>query len=148
MPQPTCHPVNGVYRRAPALQVGADVYLDTRLIMEVLEDLFPQPSLYSTDEPARCRAMCDALTGWEESNLQRAVALYITGLHADNFPAEFHADRAQLHGKAQPSLAQVKASAKKYQPQVEAQLSWIEAKLGDSRAFVFGDKLTLADIRL
>ena len=33
--------LTGGYRRAPVLQIGADVYCDTRLIAEVLESLFP-----------------------------------------------------------------------------------------------------------
>ena len=37
MPKPDLLPLTGGYRRAPVLQVGADVYCDTQLILRTLE---------------------------------------------------------------------------------------------------------------
>ncbi|MEQ8663308.1 MAG: glutathione S-transferase family protein [Gammaproteobacteria bacterium] len=147
-PKPDYTPLTAGYRRTPALQLGADVYCDTALIVEVLEARAPRPTLYPGDDPPRVRALTAALVHWAEVSLCRPLALYITGRHAARFPPEFHADRARLHGRPLPSLAQVEASAAKYQAQVAPQLAHIEALLGDGRAWILGDAPGLADLAL
>ena len=46
MPKPDLVPLSGGYRRTPVLQIGADIYCDTPLICNVLDQLHPTPSLY------------------------------------------------------------------------------------------------------
>jgi len=46
MPKPDVVALTGGYRRTPILQLGADVYCDTALIVRVLERLKPSPTLY------------------------------------------------------------------------------------------------------
>ncbi len=46
MPKPDLMPLTGGYRRAPVMQIGADVYCDTQLILRVLERLNPEPGLF------------------------------------------------------------------------------------------------------
>ncbi len=48
MPKPELVALTGGYRRIPVLQIGADVFCDTLLICDVLEDIAPNPSLYPT----------------------------------------------------------------------------------------------------
>jgi len=147
-PKPDYTPLTAGYRRTPALQIGADVYCDTRLIVDVLESLAPTPPLYPGTDTARTRALVEALVYWAESSLFRPLALYITGLHAARFPQAFHADRARLHGKPQPTLAQVEASARKYLPQVKPQLERIEDLLSNAQPYVLGNAVSLADFAL
>ncbi|MDD9915100.1 MAG: glutathione S-transferase N-terminal domain-containing protein, partial [Rhodospirillaceae bacterium] len=45
-PKPDLTPLTGGYRRTPVLQIGADIYCDTKLILRQLERLQPQPTLY------------------------------------------------------------------------------------------------------
>lgn len=45
-PRPDLHPMTGGYRRTPVLQIGADIYCDTQLILRTLERLYPEPSLF------------------------------------------------------------------------------------------------------
>ena len=45
MPKPDLMPLTGGYRRTPVLQIGADIYCDTQLIMLELEKRAPQPPL-------------------------------------------------------------------------------------------------------
>src|SRR5215468_10609265 len=51
-------PTSG-YRKTPVLQIGADIYCDSQLIMRELERLHPTPSFY----PAG-RGAADALAWW------------------------------------------------------------------------------------
>ena len=46
MPKPDVVALTGGYRRTPVLQIGADVYCDTALIVRVLERVAPSPTLY------------------------------------------------------------------------------------------------------
>jgi glutathione S-transferase len=147
-PKPDYTPLTAGYRRTPALQIGADVYCDTRLIVDVIDLLKPEPTLYPGPDPLATRALCEVLTSWAETSLMRPLALYITGLHAERFEPEFHADRARLHGKAQPNLEQVQASAAKYQAQVAAQLRWLEDLLKPGQDFVLAEGLSVADFAL
>lgn len=141
-PKPDYTPLTGGYRRTPALQVGADIYCDTRLICDVLDAWHPRPPLWRDAVQA---AEGEAWIHWVERGIFWPLALYITGLHAERFPAEFHADRARLHNKPTPSVAQVKASASKYRPQVGPALETIETLFGDGREWVLGSGPSLAD---
>jgi glutathione S-transferase len=46
MPKPDVTALTGGYRKTPVLQIGADIYCDTALIADVIEEYAPQPSLY------------------------------------------------------------------------------------------------------
>jgi glutathione S-transferase len=46
MPKPDLLPLTGGYRRAPVMQIGANVYCDTHLILRRLEALHPAPTLF------------------------------------------------------------------------------------------------------
>jgi len=145
-PKPDYTPLTCGYRRTPALQIGADIYCDTALILEVLEALRPVPSLYPGPNPDRTRALSLGLTAWAETQLIRAVALHITGLHARTFPMEFHSDRARLHGKPAPDIFRVEASAHTYLPQVWPQMARIEDMLSVGSDYILGQELSLADL--
>ena len=41
MPRPDLMPLTGGYRRTPVMQIGADIYCDTQVIMRELERRFP-----------------------------------------------------------------------------------------------------------
>ena len=44
MPKPDLTALTGGYRKAPVLQIGADIYCDSQLIMRELERRHPSPS--------------------------------------------------------------------------------------------------------
>ena len=147
-PKPDYTPLTAGYRRTPALQIGADVYCDTRLIVALLEQIAPTPSLYPGPDPAHARARCEALLPWAEAQLFWPVARYITAIHAGRFAPEFHADRALLHRKRQPTTAQVAASARHFLAQIAPQLVWLEDLLVGGQDFVLGNQPSLADFAL
>lgn len=146
LPKPDYLPLTGGYRRTPSLQIGADVYCDTRFIAEIIEQFAPHPTIYPGGPSARILAR--AVGDWAEARLMWPAALYITGINAEKFPDSFHADRAVLHRKPQPTVAQVKASAAKYLAQLRSELHGIEVLFCDQRNFVLGDTPGLADAAL
>ena len=149
-PKPDFTPLTGGHRRAPALQIGADIYADTQIIADELERRFPEPTLYPGAAPARGvaparAAMTAALAAWAERDLLWPLACYITGLHADRFPEAFHRDRAALHGKPAPTMDQVRASAARNLAQARPQLGRVhDLVAGDG--FILGERPGLADI--
>ena len=46
MPRPNLMPLTGGYRRTPVMQIGADIYCDTQIIVRELERRFPAPTLF------------------------------------------------------------------------------------------------------
>jgi glutathione S-transferase len=65
MPKPDLTALTGGYRKTPVMQIGADIYCDTALIAEVIEELAPQPSLY----PGGIAAASRILAQWADSTL-------------------------------------------------------------------------------
>jgi glutathione S-transferase len=72
MPKPDLAVLTGGYRRAPVLQVGADIYCDTALICDVLEHVRPEPTLY----PPHLKGVCRIFAQWADSSLFWAVMGY------------------------------------------------------------------------
>ena len=71
MPKPDLTALTGGYRKTPVLQIGADIYCDSQLIMRELERRHPSPSFY----PAG-RGAADALAWWaEKTTFSPAVSI-------------------------------------------------------------------------
>ena len=64
MPKPDLTALTGGYRKTPVLQIGADIYCDSQLIMRELERRHPTPSFYPAGHGA-----ADALAWWAEKTM-------------------------------------------------------------------------------
>ena len=147
LPKPDYMPLTGGYRRAPALQIGADVFCDSKRIIEELERRFPEPSIYPGPDVAAQRTLIAGLEYWTDSVLTRNAINYISCVHAEapRFTPEFLADRAALLHKPEPGLAHRRGAATKNLAQLRPQLSWINELLSDGRSYVWGETMSLAD---
>jgi glutathione S-transferase len=147
LPKPEYLPLTGGYRRAPSLQIGADVYCDSKRIIEELERRFPEPSIYPGPDRLAQRAFTAALERWTDSILLRTTINYISSAYPEGarFTPEFLNDRAELLGKAQPGLGHTEANAAKNLTQLRPQLRWVGDMLNDGRPYVHGDTMSLAD---
>ena len=141
LPKPDYLALTGGYRRTPALQIGADVYCDTRLIAGVLERLAPQPTLFPGVRPGLHRVV----EHWAETALFWPCALAVTGANADALPAGFHADRAAMRGRPPPDPARVRQAGEVARGQVTLHLRQVEAMLVTNEAFLLGNAPGLAD---
>ena len=133
--------MTGGYRRTPVLQVGADVYCDTRLILRELERRKPQPSLY----PEGTAALADMIAYWAEHQLFRPMSLYVSGTNIDLLPPDLQADRSRMRDLPLPSAATVQRAARRNAPFVRAQLPSIEALLTGGHDWIAGAQVTVAD---
>jgi len=65
MPKPDLTALTGGYRKTPVLQIGADIYCDTALIADVIEERAPRPTLYPGDIAGASRILAQ----WADSTL-------------------------------------------------------------------------------
>lgn len=137
MPKPDLTVLTGGYRLTPVLQVGADIYCDTKVIARRLEEERPEPTLY----PAGLAAIGRAVAVWGE---QLFMSLVTLALASGGLPADFIADRKKMVPggfDAEQALALMPSRL----DHVRATLDLLEAQLGDGRPFVLGERASLAD---
>jgi glutathione S-transferase len=142
-PKPNLTALTGGYRHTPVLQIGADIYCDTRLIARELDRRHPMPALC----PEHLRGFAFALEGWAERDFFWPIARFVSGLNAELTP-EMNADRAAMRGKRPPSVERLKTVARESFRQVQTQVPLVDNMLSDGRAFVISDAPTIADFAL
>ena len=140
-PKPNLTPLTGGYRRTPVLQIGADIYCDTKLILRQLERLQPEPTLY----PEGYAALGDAIAYWAEHQLFRPISLYVSGTNLDLLPSNLQADRSRMRGLPTPSEQTVRRAARRNAPAVKIQIARVNALLADGRDWIAGSALTVGD---
>jgi len=145
MPKPDLVALTGGYRKTPVLQIGADIYCDTKLIARVLDRVQPEPPLV----PHGTEAACEMIDQWTEQTLfllvaplafQPAGLPHLFGGEAPDMAARFQQDRQGLFtgGKGRrPSIAATRSELPGILAALDAQLA--------SKAFLLGDRPTLAD---
>ena len=140
-PRPDTVPLTAGYRRAPALQVGADVYCDTLLILREIERRFPAPTLY----PAGTRGLASALGWYAETTLFIPAAKVTTSVIGDGIPPAFVEDRIAFMGEDFGRAASLRELPRNRQ-RVHAQLTLLAEILADGRPFLLGEALSAADL--
>ncbi len=141
-PKPDLTALTGGYRRTPVLQIGADVWCDTRLILRELERRHPAPALL----PPALLSQIDAIVYWAENRLMRPITLYSSGMNGAVLPAGLQADRSAMRGLPAPDEAAMQRAARRNAPLVRAQIPAVEAMLADGRPWILGDVPTVADL--
>jgi glutathione S-transferase len=139
MPKPDLLPLTGGYRRIPVLQIGADVYCDTQLIVRTLERLHPTPTMY----PGGSEGTCHAWNLWADRLLFLPVVAVVFAEIGATVPPEFIEDRTKMMPGR--SFADIPKQAPHAREQIRALLAVIEAGLGDGRPFLLGRDFSLAD---
>ena len=141
-PKPELTALTGGYRRTPVLQIGADIWCDTRLILRELERRYPAPALL----PAALLTQIDAVVYWAENRLMRPITLYASGMNGDVLPSGLQADRSAMRGLPAPDEATMQRAARRNAPLVRAQIPAVEAMLADGRSWILGEAPTAADL--
>jgi glutathione S-transferase len=139
-PRPELMPLTGGYRRTPVMQVGADIYCDTQLILRALERLRPEPSLF----PRRTQGVATALAWWwDKSTFMPAVGI-VASLRQDLFTAEFAAERKGFLGGI--DLREMAPDLPLYVQRISAHLGWLIWMFADGRPFILGAEPSAADL--
>jgi glutathione S-transferase len=139
LPKPDLVPLTGGYRRIPVLQIGADVYCDTQLIVRVLERL--QPTL--TIHPGASEGTCNAWNLWADKLVFMAAVSVVFAEIGHLVPKEFIEDRTKLMpGRDFAELPKLAPYARE---QLRGHLATLDAQLGDGRSYLLGSDFSLAD---
>jgi glutathione S-transferase len=140
MPKPDLTALTGGYRKAPVLQIGADIYCDSQLIMRELERRHPSPSFY----PAG-RGTADALAWWAEKTMFSPAVGIAFAKRPDALPEGFLEDRAKFSGRNIDPAAMM-AAVPYLLDQLRAHLHWLDQTMADGRLFLQGAAAGLADL--
>jgi glutathione S-transferase len=136
MPKPDLIPLTGGYRRIPVMQIGADVYCDTQVILAEIERRHPTPPVVRGGDWA-VNLEADRL--W----FQASVAVIFAEM-GDNVPKAFIADREKLSGRPFDTKG-MKAAAPIMRNQWRAHAAWIEEGLANND-FLGGSTPSLTDV--
>ena len=140
MPKPDLMPLTGGYRKTPVMQIGADIYCDTQLILRELERRFPEPSLYKGSDAGTV----NALSFYLDRTLFSPVVGLAFGLGERTLPPGFAEDRAKFSGR-ELDMERLKKAVPMLVDQLRPQFAWLEAMLVDGRAFLCGEHPTSVD---
>jgi glutathione S-transferase len=140
MPKPDLVALTGGYRRIPVMQIGADIYCDSVLIVRELERRHPTPSLFPNGDAG----LAQALAQWTDKGFFQAAVTVIFGGLGDKVDPAFIKDREALSG-APFNPAAMKAAVPMAEVQLKAHVALLTEQLSDGRAFLGGDKPGLAD---
>src|SRR5262245_12095906 len=141
MPRPFLTPLTGGYRRIPVLQVGADIYCDTGLIVRELDRRFPDPPL----APKGAAGMGWAMRNWAERAWFGATVAVVFGAHARSVPQEFIKDREELSGRAF-DVKVLQSAAPMMADQWRANADLLDAQLAAGGPWLLGPAPTAADL--
>jgi len=141
MPRPDLMPMTGGYRRTPVLQIGADVYCDTQIIIRELERRFPLPTLF----PDASGGLGWSLGMWSDRTFFQNTVNLVFGTLADQVPKDFREDREQLRG-SKFDVEAMKAAIPQMRDQLRAHADWIDIQLGDGRPWLLGKQPGLGDV--
>ena len=141
MPRPVLTPLTGGYRRIPVMQVGADIYCDSAMILREIDRRFPDPPL----TPPGQEGAAWALRGWAERAFFGVTVGVVFGARADHVPADFIKDREQLSGRPFDTQA-MKFAAPMLRDQWRANAGFIEDRLRTGAHWMLGDACGLADL--
>jgi glutathione S-transferase len=136
MPKPDLVPLTGGYRRAPVMQIGADIYCDSQAIMaEVRRRAGVDPA---------GEGLGWAVNLWADRVFFQSSVAVIFGELGATVPRAFIEDREKLMGRAF-DIDAMKAAAAPMSAQWRSQAGWIDAALADGRPFLTGETPMIAD---
>jgi glutathione S-transferase len=146
MPKPDLVPLTGGYRRTPVLQVGADVYCDTALIVRVIERLHPTPPVTSD-----LTALSDfALAHFADQQLFAAAVAY--AMQPEGLKAMFAGmTPEQMAAFAEDRKKMREGGSAARMPLADAwgvllgTLARLDGQLADGRRFLTGDAARTSD---
>ncbi|HEY2808228.1 MAG TPA: glutathione S-transferase [Steroidobacteraceae bacterium] len=139
MPKPELMPLTGGYRKTPVLQIGADIYCDTRLIARELERRFPAPTLF----PHGNRGISLALSHWSDTALFEPGAGLSMAM-TTQVPQEVLADRREFFTFM--DFSALPEQVPHLSAQLRANAHLIEEQLADGRPYLLGIQCGWADI--
>lgn len=140
-PKPLLMPLTGGYRRTPVMQVGADIYCDSHVILLELQRRYPLPALEPQGVDGGLGWMVNR---WADLAFETTVRLSL-GANAAQLPEAFARDRLRLFLGPDGSLDALERMVGHHASQLRAQFAWIEGQLRSGAPFLQGHTPGIAD---
>jgi len=141
MPKPKLIPLTGGYRRIPVLQIGADIYCDTGIIIRKIDELFPEPTLY----PDGLESAAHQMNIFADRRLFWSTTPVIFAKLGASVPKEFIEDRSKMMQGA--DFGQLTMQAPDARNQLRAYLDMMDRQL-EKTTYMLGESFSLADAAL
>lgn len=139
MPKPDLMPLTGGYRKTPVMQIGADIYCDTQLIIRELERRF-------VDHPVvQHGGLSYAMAFWSDRPFFQATVPIIFGELGPMIPEAFKMDREKMFPDRPFNYEQMKAATPIFRDQWRAHVAMIADSLAPGCNFLAGNEPTIAD---
>jgi glutathione S-transferase len=138
MPKPKLTPLTGGYRRIPVLQIGADVWCDSGIIVRKIDEMFPEPSLY----PPGLEAAARTFNMWADRRLFWSTTPVIFEKLGATIGREFIEDRSKMMKGA--NFAEIGMLAPDARNQLRAFLDMLDRQLA-GQPYLLGNSFSLAD---
>lgn len=143
LPKPNLVAITGGYRKSPVMQIGADIYCDSRLIAQELEARYPTPTLF----PDGNRGLILALSGWSDRDLHVASSGLVMGFNKKQFPQDLMHDRRKFFDGFL-DFDGLDEDVSHLTTLLRAHVDFVEQQLSDGRAFLLGQQISLADFHV
>ncbi|MEM7525071.1 MAG: glutathione S-transferase family protein [Pseudomonadota bacterium] len=143
-PRPELFAMNGGYRRVPVLQIGADIYCDSQIILQELERRFPEPSFF----PGGYVGLPTAFSRFVDSELFGLAFRVAVAPVAAGLPPEFVADRARLYIGAGGDMERELKDLPHTLAQLRIAMGWFDARLGPDGVYLAGAAPGLVDLQV
>ncbi len=139
LPKPDLTPMTGGYRKTPVMQIGADIYCDSQIILREIERRHPKPSVtpYAHGIPF-------GVAFWTDRLFFMSTVPVIFGEIGHTVPEAFKKDREAMSGGIFNTDA-MKAAAPFMKDQFRAHAAFVEDQLADGRKFIGGAEPGLMD---
>jgi glutathione S-transferase len=139
MPKPDLLALTGGYRGTPVLQIGADIYCDSRLIIAQIERLFPDPPLLRSGLLVNF-----GLQHWSDEALFPPGAALAMHENRAAMPDGLLSERRRYFTNL--DFESFEADADHFRAQLAAHAALVESQLTDGRDFLLGDAPEWVDI--
>lgn len=141
-PKPLLMPLTAGYRRAPVMQIGADIYCDSQCILRELQHRYPEPTFF----PGGAEGMIWGISRWSDGELFDHAVKLVLASAGDQLPADFARDRGRLYLGPDWNFDKVREDLPHIIAQIRAQLGWMDQRLATGRRFMLGDNPGLPDL--
>src|SRR5579863_330234 len=91
LPKPFLTPLTGGYRKTPVMQLGADIFCDTQIIIREIERRFPEPSVFPHG-----KGLPYGLGFWTDRQFFMAAVPIVFGEIGPMVPEAFKKDREAM----------------------------------------------------
>ncbi|OQV01163.1 Glutathione S-transferase, domain-containing protein [Cladophialophora immunda] len=143
MPKPKLTALTGGYRKTPVMQIGNDIYCDSRLIALELERRYPNPTVF----PYNSRASCMALSAWTDCDFHMTTSALAIGVNKHLMPQSLVDDRRSFFGNTL-DVDGLENDIPHLRTQLRAHLDIVDQHFSDGRHFWFGDQPSMADFQV